>query len=238
MAMTSSVGSALVRAYSTTPAAVSGPGPTTGNWVEANIFKYGGGFGITNTVSGDTGEGATPEHAIDNNQVLDIAVIELPTLPAGMVWDFTNFKLGWAEENGSSNRWADVSAFIGGSSLNSNYDFRDVCFTACTGAASTLSALGFNEVTGSITNPAGSASGNPCPANSGGNNVCEGTTDSFNTNQTGKYLVMAGRLGDQYDAFKLDSITAVKTVPLPGTLALLGLGLCGMVTTRRRPASA
>lgn len=236
MAMTSSDGSALVSAYSTTPAQAGG-GTTAGNWVEANLFKYGGGFGISNAGTGDSGESGTPEHAIDNANVLDILVIELPTLPAGMVWDFTNFMLGWAEENGSSNRWADISMFIGGSSLGSGYDFRDVCFTGCTGGAATLASLGFADVTSAITNPAGSAPGNACAANSGGFNVCEGVTASINTDQTGKYLVVAGKLGDQYDAFKFDMLKAVKT-PVPGTLTLLGLGLFGLVALRRRPKSA
>jgi hypothetical protein len=229
--MTSSDGSALVRAYATSPGQ-AGAGTTVGNWVEANIHRYsGGGFGISNLDANDPGEGSSPEHAVDNSNVLDLLVVELPTLSNGLAWDFTNFMLGWANENGNPS--ADISMFIGGQNLTSNYDFRDVCFTGCTNGAATLSSLGFTDVTGAITTP-------NC-AGDGANDVCQDIVADINTTATGKYMVVAGRLGEQYDAFKFDMVKAVKTtqtVPVPGTLALFGIGLVGLVSLRRRPEAA
>ena len=91
-----------------------------------------------------------------------------------------------------------------------------------------LSSLGFQQITSAISNS--------------GNNIQQDTTTAVNSTVTGKYIVMAGRLGQGDDAFKLKSITALKQTgpgqtPAPGTLALLGLGLIGLVAVRRTARS-
>ena len=64
------------------------------------------------------------------------------------------------------------------------------------------------------------------------------TSIGVTTGITGNYIVVAGRLGENDDAFKFKSITATSVVPVPGTLALLGLGLFGLAAVRRRSKPA
>jgi hypothetical protein len=217
--------------------------PPPNNWVTANLFNYSGsGFGISNRVGGDTNEGISPEHAVDNDQVYDLIVFELPQV-TGQTWDFEAFQLGWASENGNGVS-ADVQAWFGGSSLGANYDFTKVCFSGCTGTAKTLTgagatALGFTDITGGIA----SAGNGSCLASTGGNDVCENANAIVNSSATGNYVVMSGRLGDVLDAFKPEMIQAKLVpggpggnTPLPGTAYLLGLGLVGAISLRRRQA--
>lgn len=225
-----------VRAYSTSIISGTSTATTSNNpWVGANLFEYtGNGFGISNVfTSTDTGEGSTPEHAVDNNQIQDILVIELPA--SG--FDVENFMLGWAHEgswSGTPNGHADVRAYFGGNSLGANYDFTNACFTGCTvGSNLTDGFLGFTEIT-SAMNTTNTATGN---------NIAVNTTTNFNGVQSGKYLVLTGALGagdgGGNDFFKVKSISGSPGVlPAPGTLALLALGLFGLVTLRRRPALA
>ena len=217
-----------VRAYSTATVQNSSTNPT-GQWITADLANYAGGFGVKNRVSGDTNEGVDPEHATDNNQVVDLLVFELP---AGQVWDLDAFRLGWANEVGGSGTEsrADVQAWFGGAGLASNFDFTKVCFTGCSGSGiSTLAALdggSFARLDGTAFN---------------GENVVQGQTMSVTGTQAGRYLVMSGQLGEQNDHFKLEMLKATGTngggqTPVPGTLALLGLGLVGLRSLRRGSA--
>jgi hypothetical protein len=201
-----------------------------GTWKTANLQNYGGDFGITNLV-GDAGEGTSPEHAVDNDGAYDIMVFELPT---GMTWDIEAFRLGWASESGNMVS-ADVQTWIGGG--QAAIDFTQVCFTGC--AAPLVSGtgnLGFKDITSAMQGVTYNGLNGP-----GDNNVPEGQTISFAGTQSGRYLVMSGKLGDSKDSFKPEYLKAFGTptqTPLPGTLALLGLGLAGLVAARRRPARA
>ena len=83
-------------------------------------------FGISNNIQyQNSEESSVPELGVDNTEVLDMMVVELPQV-SGQTWDLQSFMLGWANENGLSQ--SDVSMFIGGKTLGSNYDFRNVCF--------------------------------------------------------------------------------------------------------------
>ena len=203
-----------VRAYS---APVGNP--PLGNWASANVTNQGDGFGVISS-----GEGSA-DGAADNKQATDILVFELP---ASQLWDLDAFRLGFASQGSSSQ--ADVQAWFGGIGLAPNYDFTKVCFAGCTGAAAPLATLGFN--------PLDLAGGGN--AFSGGS-VSQGGNVNVSGTQAGRYLVMAGQLGEQNDAFKLEMLRATGTgiggqTPLPGTLALLGLGLIGLGSLRWRVA--
>jgi len=244
-------GSVKLRAYSNTAWASSGAaGPvgtgtwTTNNstftnssgWTAARNVYYSGenAFGISNNIQYlNSEESAYPELGVDNKEVLDLMVVELPQV-TGQTWDLSSFMLGWANENGLAQ--SDVSMFIGGNSLGANYDFTGVCIDTalsslggCRSGEKALSSLGggFTDITSAIAG--------------GGNDVAQLTSTGVSTTATGNYVVMAGRLGQNDDSFKLKSITATNVpyngphgAPAPGTLALLGLGLLGLMSTRRR----
>ncbi len=220
------------KAYST-PTLYTNVNPTStaGNWIEAQIAVYGGGgIGVKNMVTGDALESNEPEHAVDNNQIHDVVIFELP---AG-VWDPESFKLGYA--NGDS----DVQAWVGGAGLAPDFDFRNVCFSGCTGGASTLASLGFNDISTGMPAVVG---GTPSPGGASapsGVNVPTGVAAPFATTKTGRYLVMSGNLGQNgisgfNDAFKISQISAMHSVPVPGSLLLLVLGLALLTFVRARP---
>jgi hypothetical protein len=207
----------IAKAYSTPVNDTSAPFNIDGKWLEARIAAYSGGIGVANTVVGDvTSESGVPEHAVDNQAVKDVVVFELP---AG-AWDPEFFKLGWLQTD------SDVQAWVGGSSLASNYDFRNACFSGT--GCSTLASLGFTEITSTIT-----GNGNDVPLN---------TATNFNTASSGRYLIMTGALGvnnvsADNDFFKISAISATKLppgVPAPSALLLLGLGLGLMRPWRAR----
>jgi hypothetical protein len=233
-----------VRAYSTQTAGAnpatcspvgSCPASTSGLFKTANLYTYSGGFGISNTVAGDTNEGIQPEHAVDNNQIYDMLVFELPADG----FDLQAFRLGWATEayDSAVTNEADVQAYFGGNNLGAGYNFANACFTGCTNtgtgtaAKGDLSYLGFTDMNPLITVGSG-----------GGTNVPINTDVTIAGTQSGRYLVLTGALGGTNDAFKVNMIQATGgsggQTPEPGTLALLALGLFGVVALRRRPALA
>jgi hypothetical protein len=220
--LTASTGqTVLVRAYSTQTL-----NSQSGNFSSAalvNVFPGTEGFGVNNTLSGiDTGETVSPEWGVDNAQLWDVLVFELPS--SG--WTLDSLGLGWADLTTGT----DISVFYGGNNLGAGYDFSKACFTGCT-----TSGTGVNAI-GTLTS-----------ANMGFqqvnlDNVAVGT--SFNPaglDNPGRYLVVSGSLvtsvGD--DKFKVNMIGAsggFTPSPAPGTLALLGLGLAGLIGYRRRAA--
>jgi hypothetical protein len=245
MSMTVGGQTVLVRAYSTqtvgpNPATCSPvgscPASTSGLFKAANLYTYSGGFGISNTVYGDGNEGNQPEHAIDNNQIYDMLVFELPS--SG--FDLEAFRLGWATEayDSTVTNEADIQAYFGGNNLGAGYNFANACFTGCTNTAATgttaakgdLAYLGFTDLNPLITAGTG-----------GGTNVPINTDVTISGTQSGRYLVLSGALGGTNDAFKVSMLQASAgsgTAPEPGTLALLALGLFGLVALKRRPALA
>ena len=239
--MTMTVGgqTVKVRAYSTqTPSSTSATA-SAGNFTNAQLMLYGGGFGITNNIIGDANEGVAPEHATDNNQIFDVLVFELPT--AG--FDLDAFRLGYATEavfpSTTVTGEADISAFFGGNSLGADYNFSNACFSGCTGTNKALTGtggLGFTDITAHVTRTDTNVLLGPAPDN----NAPSGIDLAAPGNQgPGRYLVLTGALGGSNDNFKVDMLKATAIpVPEPGTIALLGLGLLGLVTLRRRPALA
>ena len=209
--------SILVRAYSTKTA-----GSQSGTFSSSAIVKTFPdleGFGIDNKLTGqDIGEASFPEWSVDNLQLYDLLVFELPQAHMKL----EGLALGWADTG------TDISVFFGGNALGAGYDFSNACFTGCansinpspnTTPGTTLSSLGFSKV--NIDNAAVMTELNPGHTN------------------TGRYVAISGSLDTSVgnDKFKVNMIKA--SVPTPGTLALLGLGLLGMGALRRRqPASA
>jgi hypothetical protein len=208
--------SILVRAYSTkTNGSQSG---TFSASALVKTFPDLEGFGIDNTLTGqDSGETSFPEWSVDNLQLYDLLVFELPNDNMKL----QALSLGWAEAG------SDISVFFGGNGLGAGYNFSNACFTGCTNAISpnpnttpgtTLSALGFSQVNIS--------------------NAAVNSEIAMPHTNTGRYVAISGSLvtspGD--DKFKVNMIKA--SVPTPGTLALLGLALLGMGALRRRQVVA
>jgi hypothetical protein len=111
---------------------------------------------------------------------------------------------------------ADMRAWIGGGSLAAGYDFTGKDVADLSGLAFTLFTF---------------------------NNVAVDTLKLFNTQLTGRYLILAPQLYDvrnvadaNYDYFKISQIrgTEPTQVSEPGTAALLGIALAGFWANRRR----
>ena len=195
----------------------------TGNWLNANIAIYGGnGVGISNSPQGAT-DTSVPQHAIDNNGVDDILVVDF----GSNNWDVSSFSLGYtcamnSTASGCVGSTVNVAAWVGGTSA---VNFNTFGGFSGNGAAATLP--GFSALTLS-----------PDPGGSGMR------TDTTVPNPVGRYLVITGDLARYTDSFKVSGITATQstppggTVPLPGTVPLLGFGLLAMTWASRRRAPA
>lgn len=111
---------------------------------------------------------------------------------------------------------ADIRAWIGGGNLAAGYDFTGDKF-------SDFASLGFTLFSF--------------------NNVAIDTSKDFNTDLTGRYLILAPALyntagaDSTYDYFKISQIAGEYKVSEPGTAALLGIALAGFWANRRRRKS-
>jgi hypothetical protein len=120
---------------------------------------------------------------------------------------------------------ADIRGWIGGESLGAGYDFTD-------SRVSDLAGLGFTSFRF--------------------DNVSVGTLNLFNTDLTGRYLILAPQLYDipniadkKYDYFKISELRGTSIDPIPpaeisepGTAALLGVALAGFWANRRQMSTA
>jgi len=210
--------SVLVRAYSTKTTA-GGQSGTFSSAAEVKVFSEG--FGVDNkggpSGTQDGGEASFPEWGVDNAGLYDLLVFELPN--AGMTLE--GLGLGWAEDAAGT----DISVFFGGNALGAGYNFSNACFTGCANSGSGASAIGLLTST------------NLGFTRVDLDNVAVGSPINPGIVAKGQYLAVSGSLlppphsqGD--DKFKVNMIKASKA-PLPGTLALLGLGLVGLGYTRR-----
>lgn len=245
-------GDLKVRAYSTTTVAAAGTrgGTDSSSWLQAQLAGYSGGFGVRNAcaVSGangctgqDGGEGSQPEHAVDNEQVVDVVVFELPTMP-NMTWSFSSLSIGYAQNDLTP----EINVWVGGSGLGQNYNFSDTCFINCNGGDVSLTNRGFTYA-GRIDFPGTGTAG----INSSSSAHDTGSVLFANRNAaaSGQYIVVAASstANGAWDAFKISGISATKTdvpppppgqVPEPGSLLLLGSGMLGFAWLRRRQSRA
>lgn len=204
-------------AFATPAAPTSGTPVDTGNWVTSRIAMYGGGVGAANYNETDV----SPQHAIDNWYTNDLLVVDF----GSDNWDVSSFSIGWScTVSGStscSGSTVNPSAWVGGTGA---INFTTIGFS---GNGSSATLPGFQALT--------------LTPDAGGTGV---RTDTTNPSPLGRYLIIAGDLADYTSAFKVSGISAAQVtppppgaVPIPGTLALLVLGLLALtLASRRRPA--
>jgi hypothetical protein len=179
----------------------------------ATLGNYGAsGFGVSNS-----GEGGSPQHAIDNNGQIDAVKItfsesvRLTGVTFGWAWDGSNYDTDFsvlystgATPCVNSNSYIALLSCGSGNNwtLLNNYNSSGTGLKNLSNA--TIFARNWLVV-------AYGAFGNNCVGNVG-QNICDA--------------------GDDY--FKLSGVQYVERVPEPGTLALLGLGIAGLGLVRRR----
>ncbi len=206
----------------------------------ATKVYYPGGVGITNADSCgaatrpansycDLTEGTNPEHAIDNQERYDMVLL---TFTAGKV-KLTDVKLGWFANDSD----ISVLAYSGsgdptanGQLLNKTYD------TLRTSAGGGWTVIGNYSNLGTTTRA----------INADGVFSSYWLIGAFNPLATG--LTTATEANGTtvtpdamlYDYVKLASVTGevsptTRSVPEPGSMALFGLALMGLVSLRQRP---
>jgi hypothetical protein len=189
------------RAYSTNIYDTTAAYDVSGNWIEGQIAGY-----------GSSGLGVRNLNASDTNENVSpehatdnqgVKDLVVFELPSTSTWNAQSFQLGWWSGD------ADVQAWVGNTAPTGN-DFRNVCFSGA--GCQTLTSLGFQDLGVRY-------------------DVQTGVTTALNTTATGKYLILAGELVGQLDAFKISQLVANTVtgpggnVPEPATVAIFGLGL-------------
>jgi len=252
-----------VTAYSTTTLASSGTrGATDGSsWLAAQLQGYGNpnGFGVrnalacttTNCTGKDAGEGVSPEHAVDNDQLVDIVVFELPTIP-NMTWSFSTLSIGYVSSNNDTS--PEINVWVGGKDLGAGYNFSDTCFVGCTTSGDkslTDAARGFTYAGRIDFSGTGTKGIN---ASATAHDSGSALFDNRNASAVGQYIIIAASStasgssdstkAKKLDAFKISGLTAnlqsvpgqpsSGQVPEPGSLMLLGGGILGLAWFRRR----
>ena len=188
-----------------------------------------GGIGNADSGTGtynDNGEGVSPEHAIDNDQRYDMALLSFGTTPVKL----SSVRVGWAQGD------ADISVL------------------AYTGSSAPLIGLKYNQlvangwtVVGTYQN---SAAGNVAinsTANVFGSYWLIGAANKLATGETKYANATTTNIDTSFDYLKLASVTGCiqnstdckptsttpSSVPEPGTLALFGLAVAGMAVRRK-----
>lgn len=164
----------------------------------------------------DLNEGTTPEHAIDNNQRYDMALLNF-----GSAVKLTDLKLGWA--SGDSD--VTVMAYTGADPFS---------------VAGKLTGKTYNQLVGlgwaSIGNYSDLGTTTAKSINAGGVYSSYWLIGAYNPlANPGGGAVTIPSFGSASDYVKLASVSGVtQQVPEPASLALFGLALLGMLTVRKQ----
>jgi MYXO-CTERM domain-containing protein len=153
----------------------------------------------------------SPQHATDNSGNLEFLLFEFDSAN----FKATGFEIGWKDTD------ADIQVWVGGGSapgLNLAGSSNAACGSACN--FSELSALGF-VLAGTYEN------------------VQANQFQAINTNTTGRYVLIAGKVLNNdslKDYFKLNKIKGTETtsVPEPSSMLIAGAALLGLGGFARR----
>lgn len=213
---------------------------TSSNGTEAGVASFGGnGVGITNpydnpkTSSGQ--ESSTGgQHAIDNYDVDSNGNI-VKTTSAKHAHDFLlmdfnevmqigDFRIGWTAYDNT-----DIDFFVAPDTLTGPIN---------------ISGKSINDLINDGWRTVSLTDVSTCAMNAN-NSTCPtqfSTGSGYEAGMKSRYVIAAGALGGNDDAFKFSQITmsipSGGSAPLPGTAALLTLGLAGLAWTRRKSAQS
>lgn len=212
---------------------------------QAGLATFGGnGVGVANPVDTPQLNGQESssygQHAIDNydycsssyncssgTHAHDFVLFEFNEVLAPV-----DFRIGWKQFNNT-----DVDIFIAPENLSG--------FSLGGKSINDLIAAGWTRATFTNVQDCVGTSAAPCPTTfaSGSYSNSGGALSGMPANLKTKYMVAAGVLGGNDDAFKFASITmnvpggGTTDVPVPAPLALLAIGGLAMAITRRRKAA-
>jgi PEP-CTERM motif len=185
------------------------------NFTAEQVNLYSGGLGVRTTSTSPDESSSSPQHSTDNSGRYEFLLFEFDST----AFKATGFEIGWKDTD------ADIQVWVGGTSAAGlNLASANA---ACGGTGcdfTDLGALGF-VAAGTFEN------------------VQTNTFNAINTNTTGRYVLIAGKVvsNDSWkDYFKLDKIkgTESTSVPEPSSMLLAAAALLGIggLTRRRRPA--
>lgn len=202
---------------------------------QAGVATFdGNGIGIANPYDGPQSNGQENstggQHAIDNYDTNSTGSVLTTGLHAhdfllmdfNEVMELNSFRIGWK-------RYANtgIDFFVAPESVTNPVIAGSSISTLL---ANQWKQISFDNVSDCTPDP-GSAS---CPTQFG-------TGSGFTAGMKSRYIIAAGALGGNDDAFKFSQITMTSSsggqIPLPGTAALLAAGVLGLAWARRKPTS-